>query len=1369
MDVPPESAPAPASKTRQRRRWWAFAASGALVAAGAVVALGPGAPWVIDQFADGQHVWRLGRLQLDGVSGDWLGHLRAERLTIEDEQGVWLVAEDVELDWRPQDIPFGAARIDRVHARALSMLRQPELSPPRPSGNAQFDVQIGDLRLDTIDLAEPVFGQAASFNAAGALDWRGQSLEALRIALRRTDSDADHLIASYQPGADYTLNVDVLGEPGGILARALGVPEQGLRATAQGDGDLQNGQAQYAANIGEASLLSGTAQWTPSRWNGEANARLDLLPATEALAHRIGASVALNVSGERVGAFTAHAETPYLAADLAGALTAQHELDGAARIVATTRRLSDIARESPVELGAARLEGELRRARGTTAIVGTLDAQSIEALGQRGRFTGPIRAALMPDRFTLEGDLHAPRQTGALFANGRLRTELEYDRQRHRFELKSAALTSDALALDAQGWVIGGDGEFSGDWRVRQISALSHELQGGAAGAWRAFRDGQGAARVWTTTFTGAGSGIRGKPEIVPQLLGAAPHLDGRFVNENGGITVSHIRVDGQQMRAGAMGRIVRGEAALSIEASARGPLSIGAARIDGAVDATGRLSGRLARPTLTAQASLSSFSAAGVVVSQPVVDFTLAPNGRVYAGRATVHGAVAGQPLQASSNVSVDSSGTLSLDALEAQLAALQGRGSAVIASRGLSANLDIGGALDGLAPGLSGRVSGAVALTPETLVLTAYLSDARAGELRIRAANVRASGPLDAIATEIDLRGRLGQAPLTFTGTGAISLGDGSTTLRLDGRGTLADADVFTRAPITASFNDNATEASLDVALGEGVLRAQWRERGRAVSGSAQVDNAPIAPLAAIWGERAEGAASGAVTLANEGRGLSGSANLELANARLAGRQRGRLNMRIVGDLDPSRLAGTLDATSTDGLVAHFEADAPVVTAADPIRIALAPERRGRARWSVRGPAASLFAAARLPDQSLDGQLNGEGELLFGAGYLSGEGAIELTDGRFEDKLTGIVLTDLNARIGVGNDGVTIENFVASGPGGGRLTATGGSANQRGGSIQINLENMLVANRPDTRARANGQLTLAWEGLHANVTGNLNILEANLDIASNPRAGIPAMDVIEINRPGYEDEGDDADTEAAPARRGPSADLDVHILAPARVFTRGRGVDAEWALNMRLQGTAREPRLYGEARVIRGTISLSGAPFEIDDNARIIFDGDPLDARVELTATRSTADLTAYLHLTGTARDPEVSFTSDPGLPEDEILPQILFGRSVEDLSGLEAAQLAASLAALSGNASLDILGAARSAAGLDSFAVRQDEDGGFLVAGGVYLTRSVYLEVARTGLGQAQTRVEWTIRPRFVLITSFLGNGDQRVSLRWRRESD
>ncbi|MEQ1490362.1 MAG: translocation/assembly module TamB domain-containing protein, partial [Terricaulis sp.] len=881
-------------------------------------------------------------------------------------------------------------------------------------------------------------------------------------------------------------------------------------------------------------------------------------------------------------------------------------------------------------------------------------------------------------------------------------------------------------------------------------------------GQWRAFRDDAGNERVWAITASGQGARVAGAPDIIPQLLGASPTLDTRMRYENGGITVTYARVEGANLRAGAMGRIVRGEANLSIEASARGPLDLGGAEIAGAIDATGTLSGRIARPSLSMRGAMSSFTAGGVVVEQPVLNFTLAPRGNAYAGRADVTGTASERPLTASANVTVGG-GALALDTLDARWGALQAQGSAQFASRGVSAQLDVNGAIDGLVPGLTGRLAGDLALTPETILLDANIADARAGELFVRAATLRAEGPLEAIATTFDLRGRLRRAPLAFAGAATVNLDEQAASV--EGRGTLAESPIYTRAPITVDWSEHRTQAAVNVAVGDGVVQANWEERGRALTGSAQIEDAPLAPLAAIWGERAAGRIDGRVSLTSNGGGLSGNADVTLDDARVSGRQRNTLDMHIVGNLTPSRLTSTVDATSAGGLVAHFEADAPVETSAAPLRIALARERRGRASWSVHGPAESLWAAARLPDQSLEGALDGEGTIEFGAGYLSGQGHMEIVDGRFEDKLTGVRLVDLDARVALDERGVTIENFTAAGPRGGRITARGGSVNDRQGSITVDVDNMRVADRPDARAVASGELTLAWEGLTSSLTGNLNIVEANIDIAASPQAGIPTLDVIEINRPGEEDEPLEEDQ---PIRRNGATTLNVNVTAPGRVFTRGRGVDAEWSLDMRLGGTSAHPLVFGTARAQRGTLALSGQPFEIED-AIIEFDGDPLDARINLTAVRDTADLTARIRLIGTARDPEITFSSDPALPEDEILPQILFGRSVEDLSALEAAQLAASLAALSGRASLDLVDAARAAAGLDRFNVRQDENGGFLVAGGVYLTRDVYVEVARTGLGQAQTRVEWTIRPRLVLITSFLTNGDQRVSLRWRRETD
>lgn len=1348
---------------KKRRRWLAAAAGGAVLVGGVYGVLGPGASWIVETAGDGIRVWRLGRIELDGVSGSWLGDLSARRVAIADERGVWIEAYDVELDWRPQSLPFGAVRIDSASAAHVVIGRQPDLLEARPPSGTRFDAIIDQVNVERITLNEAAYGQAAQFAAQLALNYRDEELLGLDAELRRLDSDADRLIALYRPGEDYALNVDIASAPGGIIARALGLNESGFVATAQGEGDPQTGNAVFSAAAGELQLLTGTAGWDAQRWSTQADARLDGLPALATLARRIGPTVALTANGARSGAFEARAATPFLSVSLAGELDDENNLRGPARLVATTSRLSDIARESPFELGEARFEGELRSARGTIAARGVFDARAVDVFGRRARFTGPVRLSLNDERFALTGDLRSPADSPPLFANARLQTNLAYDRERRRFSLDQAQLTSDAVAVGAQGWVARGDGAFAGDWRVRRLGALVDDLSGAAAGRWRAVSQRSEGARAWVITGDGRAQGLAGDPAVVAQLLGPAPQLNLRVRYANSAFTVENALIDGARLRAAAIGRIVRGQADLSLEASATGPIVLGGAEISGAVDATGRLTGRLARPTLAANANLSSFSAGGVVVNRPTIDFTLAPSGRGYAGRAAVQGIARELPLNASANVGVTQS-ALSLTNLDAQWGALAAQGYATFASAGVTADLDVTGSIDGLAPATRGRLVADVGLTPGRIAVNAQIMDARSGELRVRAATLRAQGPFEAIAMTFELRGRLRQAPLAFTGTGLMDA-TGDTALRIEGRGELAGTELFTRAPMTATFREGGSDASLNVALGDGVVQAQWRDRGRALSGSAQVENAPMAPLAAIWGERATGDIDGRLTLANNGRGLSGDANLTITDARFAGRQRGTLDMRVVGDLDPSRLRATLDATSSDGLVARFEADAPVTTSADPLRIALVPERRGRATWSVHGPSQALWAAARLQDQSLEGQLDGEGEISFGAGYLSGAGHVEIVDGRFEDKLTGVTLVDLDARIGFGDQGVVIENFTASGPRGGRLIATGGSANQREGRIDVEVDSMRIVDRPDASATASGNLALQWDGLTSSLTGALNVAEANIDIASNPEAGIPTLDVIEINRPGeWDEEEEDEDTPP----RNASTELNVAITAPGRVFTRGRGVDAEWSLDLRLQGDAGNPLIFGTATAVRGTIALSGQPFEIDE-ARIVFPGNPIDARIDLSARRDTADLTAYLRLTGTARDPAITFTSDPPLPEDEILPQVLFGRSVEDLSALEAAQLAASLAALTGRASLDLIDAARAAAGLDRFNVRQDEAGGFLVAGGIYLTRDVYVEVGRTGSGQAQTSVEWTLRPRLVLITSFLGNGDQRVSLRWRRETD
>src|SRR5258706_4920362 len=140
-----------------KRRWRhrvVVAAGAAAIVGSVTIALGPAAPWVVDHFADGQRVWRLGHLQIDRVSGSWLGALRAEHLSLADDDGVWFEARDVALDWRPQEILFGVVAIKSAHARSVVIHRQPTLSAPQPPSGANMDVRLDNVRVDQLDIAE---------------------------------------------------------------------------------------------------------------------------------------------------------------------------------------------------------------------------------------------------------------------------------------------------------------------------------------------------------------------------------------------------------------------------------------------------------------------------------------------------------------------------------------------------------------------------------------------------------------------------------------------------------------------------------------------------------------------------------------------------------------------------------------------------------------------------------------------------------------------------------------------------------------------------------------------------------------------------------------------------------------------------------------------------------------------------------------------------------------------------------------------------------------------------------------------------------------------------------------------------------------
>ena len=159
--------------------------------------------------------------------------------------------------------------------------------------------------------------------------------------------------------------------------------------------------------------------------------------------------------------------------------------------------------------------------------------------------------------------------------------------------------------------------------------------------------------------------------------------------------------------------------------------------------------------------------------------------------------------------------------------------------------------------------------------------------------------------------------------------------------------------------------------------------------------------------------------------------------------------------------------------------------------------------------------------------------------------------------------------------------------------------------------------------------------------------------------------------------------------------ATLAVTISAMNRIFVRGRGIYAELGGNLHVSGSARDPQVTGGFELLRGSLLLLSSRLTFT-RGDVRFHGDVMPD-LDLVAETSTSGVTARIAVTGPAVQPAFQISSNPSLPEDEILSRILFQKSSGSLSAFQALQLANAVATLSGKA--DAFENVRKSLGVDS----------------------------------------------------------------------
>lgn len=231
-----------------------------------------------------------------------------------------------------------------------------------------------------------------------------------------------------------------------------------------------------------------------------------------------------------------------------------------------------------------------------------------------------------------------------------------------------------------------------------------------------------------------------------------------------------------------------------------------------------------------------------------------------------------------------------------------------------------------------------------------------------------------------------------------------------------------------------------------------------------------------------------------------------------------------------------------------------------------------------------------------------------------------------------------------------------------------------------------------------------------------------------------------------------------------GTALGLDLLVRAPSRIFIRGRGLDAEFGGQVRLTGTTRDVIPIGQFNLIRGRLDLLGKRFDLSEG-QVRIQG-TLDPYMRLVAETRNGDITSRIVIDGQISAPEVSFESDPELPEDEVVAQLLFGRDLSTLSPFQALQLAGAVATLTGRGG-GVVSDIRSNIGLDDLDVTSTATGETEVRAGKYLTDSIYSDIIVDSAGRTEVNLNLDISPKLKLKGRVTSEGETGVGIHYQRD--
>lgn len=366
----------------------------------------------------------------------------------------------------------------------------------------------------------------------------------------------------------------------------------------------------------------------------------------------------------------------------------------------------------------------------------------------------------------------------------------------------------------------------------------------------------------------------------------------------------------------------------------------------------------------------------------------------------------------------------------------------------------------------------------------------------------------------------------------------------------------------------------------------------------------------------------------------------------------------------------------------------------------------------------------------------------------FALGEGA------ESELPVLGLKLRDASVSVLLKEDETTFSGKVSSGDG---VLQVDGSSATSVLHLSVQGRDVLAADIPGARVVASPQLKLDGPTSDLALTGTLEIPKASVDVSKVTRSGghRASPDVVVVDR------------EQKEAERGEALKADVLLVLGDDVKLVGFGLDAH------VTGELRVSEQPGAATVASGELRLTGTYDAYGrkltiERGKLQFASSSIDnPELDIIAVRRVQEVTARLHVSGTARRPLLNVSAEPAMSSTDALSYLVSGKPLDDLREEENTLADSAGKSLGGMVTDKIARRVASRFGIDSAGVEQNAELGSALTLGKYLSPRLFVSY---GIGLFEPGHTMTLRYKFSehwSVEADQAPEDQRAGLRYRVE--